>query len=162
MTTENSRADALTDARILEIAETVGVPDTATDDVLVKFVRACLTESTALQPAAAPIAWYTDWPGHRVYATAPHGWDEPGLHLSGDSIKDAWHPLYATPKPAPSPADERAAFSAWVKTQDSGVSLFDAYLHGKARALLAPLPDPAQVDAESPDWIKNALPPEGA
>ncbi|WP_334021350.1 hypothetical protein [Burkholderia orbicola] len=33
---------------------------------------------------------------------------------------------------------------------------------GEARALLAPLPDPAQVDAESPDWIKNALPPEGA
>ena len=54
-TTENSRADALTDARILEIAETVGVPDTATDDVLVKFVRACLTASTALQPAAAQI-----------------------------------------------------------------------------------------------------------
>ena len=33
---------------------------------------------------------------------------------------------------------------------------------GEARALLAPLPDPAQVAAESPDWIKNALPPEGA
>ena len=56
MTAQNqSRADALTEARILEIAETVGVPDTATDDVLVKFVRACLTASTALQPAAAPI-----------------------------------------------------------------------------------------------------------
>ncbi|UJH75015.1 hypothetical protein L0U95_24060 (plasmid) [Burkholderia cenocepacia] len=33
---------------------------------------------------------------------------------------------------------------------------------GEARALLTPLPDPAQVAAESPDWIKNALPPEGA
>lgn len=33
---------------------------------------------------------------------------------------------------------------------------------GEARALLAPLPDPAQVAAESPDWVKNALPPEGA
>lgn len=33
---------------------------------------------------------------------------------------------------------------------------------GEARALLAPLPDPAQVAAESPDWIKSALPPEGA
>lgn len=33
---------------------------------------------------------------------------------------------------------------------------------GEARALLAPLPDPAQVVAESPDWIKNVLPPEGA
>ncbi|WP_233633133.1 Lar family restriction alleviation protein [Burkholderia seminalis] len=33
---------------------------------------------------------------------------------------------------------------------------------GEARAMLAPLPDPAQVVAESPDRIKNALPPEGA
>ncbi|WP_081058729.1 Lar family restriction alleviation protein [Burkholderia cepacia] len=33
---------------------------------------------------------------------------------------------------------------------------------GEARALLALLPDPAQVAAESPDWIKSALPPEGA
>ncbi|WP_256097487.1 hypothetical protein [Burkholderia cenocepacia] len=32
----------------------------------------------------------------------------------------------------------------------------------EARALLAPLPEPARVAAESPDWIKNALPPEGA
>ncbi|MDR8873591.1 hypothetical protein [Burkholderia multivorans] len=32
---------------------------------------------------------------------------------------------------------ELAAFSAWVKTQDSGVSLFDAYLHGKARGASA-------------------------
>lgn len=71
----------------------------------------CKREAESLQPAAAPIAWYTDWPGHRVYAAAPHGWDEPGLQLSGDSIKDAWHPLYAVP--APSPADERAAFEAW-------------------------------------------------
>lgn len=31
----------------------------------------------------------------------------------------------------------------------------------EARALLTPLPDPAQVAAKSPDWIKNALPPEG-
>lgn len=31
---------------------------------------------------------------------------------------------------------------------------------GEVRALLAPLPDPARVAAESPDWIKNALPPE--
>ncbi|VBM94809.1 hypothetical protein [Burkholderia pseudomallei] len=32
---------------------------------------------------------------------------------------------------------------------------------GEARALLASLPDPAQIATESPDWIKNALPPEG-
>lgn len=44
--------------------------------------------------------------------------------------------LAASPveQPAPAPADERAAFAAWVRTQDSGVSLYDAYLHGKARA----------------------------
>ncbi|ONJ13655.1 hypothetical protein A8D95_15650 [Burkholderia cenocepacia] len=34
------------------------------------------------------------------------------------------------------------------------------YTHWKP--LGAPLPDPANVAAESPDWIKNALPPEGA
>ncbi|MCO8325941.1 hypothetical protein ABEG10_23245 [Burkholderia cenocepacia] len=33
---------------------------------------------------------------------------------------------------------------------------------GMDRAADIPLPDPAQVAAESPDWIKNALPPEGA
>ncbi|MEB2554089.1 hypothetical protein [Burkholderia cenocepacia] len=32
---------------------------------------------------------------------------------------------------------------------------------GEARALFVPLPDPARVAAESPDWIKSALPPEG-
>ena len=32
----------------------------------------------------------------------------------------------------------------------------------KAARKEAPLPDPARVVAESPDWIKNALPPEGA
>lgn len=32
----------------------------------------------------------------------------------------------------------------------------------KAGRKEAPLPDPARIAAESPDWIKNALPPEGA
>lgn len=32
---------------------------------------------------------------------------------------------------------------------------------GVDRSTDVPLPDPAQVAAESPDWIKNALPPEG-
>ncbi|KWN06408.1 hypothetical protein WT83_27380 [Burkholderia territorii] len=36
------------------------------------------------------------------------------------------------------PADERAAFSEWVKTQDNGVTLYAAYLHGKARPAALP------------------------
>lgn len=65
----------------------------------------------------APTAYYPDWPGRRVYAAEPHGFNEPGLVLDGESIKDQWHPLYgnalASVSPATATADERAAFLAW-------------------------------------------------
>ena len=137
MTTENRRADALTDARILEIAETVGVPDTATDDVLVKFVRACLTASTALQPAAAPIddarECLMDVVSHHDNIVAGFAAQRLAAQEAQDSDSAAYwnheidvahrmkaqaeRALAAMVRAAPSPADERAAIEpvvAWI------------------------------------------------
>ena len=50
--------------------------------------------------AAVPFAYYTDWPGHRVYADIPHEFNEPGLDLTfgpGNPASDYWHPLYEHP-----------------------------------------------------------------
>jgi len=50
-------------------------------------------EGVFAEDASCPVvAHYTDWPGKRVYANAPHGWDEPGLHLT-EEVADYWTPL---------------------------------------------------------------------
>ncbi|WP_431290438.1 hypothetical protein [Burkholderia cepacia] len=124
MTTDKSRADALTDARIIEIAEDIGIPDAATDDVLVKLVRACIDESAIAQPAAAPIATHwveTEWPVKQI--GVPHPSDKPTIMTCatasepietcacGYSVESSCNVLDPTCKrrPAPAPADERAA-----------------------------------------------------
>lgn len=184
-TTENSRADALTEAqrRTLQSALDLFVAmGHAPGSDHVRTLAGMLAKPSSLQPAAAPIddarECLMDVVSHHDNIVAGFAAQRLAAQEAQDSDSAAYwnheidvahrmkaqaeRALAAMAQPASSPADEQAAFNAWVKTQDSGVSLFDAYLHGKARALLAPLPDPAQVAAESPDWIKNALPPEGA
>lgn len=51
---------------------------------------------------AVPFAYYTDWPGYRVYADAPHEFHELGLELTfgPDALaSDYWKPLYEAPVP---------------------------------------------------------------
>lgn len=50
-------------------------------------------EAERVEVVAPVVAWLTDWPGTRVYADAPHGFDEPGLRLTGDAIAECWEAL---------------------------------------------------------------------
>ncbi len=50
--------------------------------------------------APVPFAYYTDWPGYRVYAETPHEFHELGLELTfgPDALaSDYWKPLYEHP-----------------------------------------------------------------
>lgn len=94
---------------------------------------------------------YNTDPVQRACAELPEGW---GVNACME--RDAgWVEVYG-------PDGEEPNF-------ESDADHFDWQIHEAidfaitaASAMLAPLPDPAQVAAESPDWIKNALPPEGA
>ena len=47
--------------------------------------------------APVPFAYYTDWPGYRVYAETPHEFHELGLELTfgpDAPASDYWKPLY--------------------------------------------------------------------
>jgi hypothetical protein len=87
---------------------------------------------TAEKVAAEPVAYYTDWPGHRVYADKPHGFDEPGLHLSGDSIDDHWHPLYAAPQqPAQSAEPKKYQYAQPGSPEFDGAEAYQAHLEAQ-------------------------------
>ncbi|RQZ31780.1 hypothetical protein DIE14_02420, partial [Burkholderia sp. Bp9017] len=133
MTADKSRTGALTDhLHILSVNEEAmeeaieRFDGSSTGEALKcvlhaqKQLRALLVTSVEQHEAAPakPFAYYTDWPGRRVYAAEPHGFNEPGLVLDGDSIKDHWHPLVEPSAPLEGTgngADKRAVFETWAK-----------------------------------------------
>lgn len=78
-----------------------------------------LNAAPVAQTEQQPVAWFTDWPGRRVYADEPHGFDEPGLRLSGESIRENWHPLYAAPVAQTAPQGKFAMGDRVKKTSGS-------------------------------------------
>lgn len=143
MTTDNSRADALTDDEIAERAQQHLATREACDiyqfrrDELLAFIRQCLTASPVEQSAAAPIYRC------KFCGSTGHGDDDcdalpaaaPIEVVSGTVDPDVVDALIRD-LPAPSPADERAAQELlpidrkWVPAK--AISLVAEYRNCKA------------------------------
>ncbi|CAJ4108352.1 Uncharacterised protein [Burkholderia pseudomallei] len=120
-TTENSRADALTDDEIDAIYERVHAEWEARNkcapNLWVAFARAILAASPVEQPAAAPIP--EDCDVRNILLDVVPGEDGEGQEVYARNIADVERLLSemgekldavdAAKQPAPSPADERAA-----------------------------------------------------
>ncbi|QRE00478.1 hypothetical protein [Burkholderia phage BCSR129] len=122
MTTENRRADALTDAQRKSLLSHADEMDAYgwKDDA--EAIRLLLAAPPASQPAAAPIdepvAAWINYPVKTVdgefagYGKPELSFTRPAYGYDGDKAE----PLYRR-APAPSPADERAAFiESYVRT----------------------------------------------
>lgn len=142
MTTDKSRADALTDEQIKTVWDRECGSYTVWEEWDIPgFVRACIAASPVEQPAAAPIDDFNGDTNSLIRsimtllemdaagALVPHGVGSHGRKLlTVAAARLAAVPPYEPgPKqprqliaqsattPAPSPADERAAFRKWFK-----------------------------------------------
>ena len=129
MTTENSRADALTDEKIEEVLADAGVDFYSQGNIagaakdLFNGVRACviLAASPSSQPAAAPI---DDSEARRLARQLRMVCDDQGCRFN--ACDEAAEYLEArAAQPTPSSADERAAFAVWAKTKNMDLTPFE-------------------------------------
>ncbi|MCA7902900.1 hypothetical protein LGM39_26365 [Burkholderia cepacia] len=114
-TTENSRADALTDMQQSALEYAISICDDHGAGLYVDALRAILAASPVEQPAAAPMPRIpTD-----AMLDAARDWSVKyiGAGIGNAAATGCWQAMYdavaVEPAPAPSPADERAAFEAW-------------------------------------------------
>ncbi|CAJ3454566.1 Uncharacterised protein [Burkholderia pseudomallei] len=127
MTTDNSRADALTDAQIIDLIYECDIPPYC-ELAAIDFARRLLLAVS--QPAAAPIP--EDCDVRNILLDVVPGEDGEGQEVYARNVADVerllsemGEKLDAAKQPAPSPADERAAFVERV------MGMFEAWPNGK-------------------------------
>ncbi|UIY58202.1 hypothetical protein [Burkholderia cepacia] len=140
MTTENSRADALTVAAALDAYEKASIAASECDSIeeaRIAFVHSILAAPPVEQPAAAPIderaiAARTDSAGvsEIILSTIVRAARKGKSYVEGygkahQFLKDAGLLVdgSAATESAPSPADERAAFEAWFRKENTHLRL---------------------------------------
>ncbi|CAJ7720289.1 gp38 [Burkholderia pseudomallei] len=116
MTTDNSRADALTDAQIIDLIYECDIPPYC-ELAAIDFARRLLLAVS--QPAAAPIP--EDCDVRNILLDVVPGEDGEGQEVYARNVADVerllsemGEKLDAAKQPAPSPVDERAAFDSEV------------------------------------------------
>ncbi|VBK79085.1 hypothetical protein [Burkholderia pseudomallei] len=116
MTTDNSRADALTDAQIIDLIYECDIPPYF-ELAAIDFARRLLLAVS--QPAAAPIP--EDCDVRNILLDVVPGEDGEGQEVYARNVADVerllsemGEKLDAAKQPAPSPVDERAAFDSEV------------------------------------------------
>ncbi|CAJ6699597.1 Uncharacterised protein [Burkholderia pseudomallei] len=127
MTTDNSRADALTDAQIIDLIYECDIPPYC-ELAAIDFARRLLLAVS--QPAAAPIP--EDCDVRNILLDVVPGEDGEGQEVYARNVADVerllsemGEKLDAAKQPAPSPVDERAAFVERV------MGMFEAWPNGK-------------------------------
>ncbi|CAK1568559.1 Uncharacterised protein [Burkholderia pseudomallei] len=127
MTTDNSRADALTDAQIIDLIYECDIPPYC-ELAAIDFARRLLLAVS--QPAAAPIP--EDCDVRNILLDVVPGEDGEGQEVYARNVADVerllsemGEKLDAAKQPAPAPADERAAFVERV------MGMFEAWPNGK-------------------------------